>query len=66
MKNELITKIYYCENSDLLDIAIAEINKPKHTVGCAIEYVEMNYSKITVECYPHQIALVEAILAPYV
>ena len=61
---EIITKVYYIENSDLLDEKIALLDKPEFCLGCSREFIEMDYSEIRVECLARQVEGVEAVLAP--
>ena len=59
----IIEKIYFIENSNLLDKAIETLNTPIFCLGVAREFVEMDYSKIIIECLPSQLKDIEKILA---
>lgn len=60
----IIEKIYFIENSDLLDEVVETLNTPIFCLGIAREFVEMDYSKITIECLPQQLRGIEHLLAP--
>lgn len=60
---DIIVKVYYCENTDLLDERIEMLNQPRYCLGCSREFIEMNFSKIYIEALPHQLADIEILLA---
>lgn len=61
----MIEKIYYIENSYDLSMALGEIEE-KFPCFVDREYIEMNYSKVTIKARQEDIANIENILAPYV
>lgn len=58
----VVEKIYYVANSDDLDRAVKLLSKPYFALCCEREYIEMDYSKITVTCLESEVAGVEHIL----
>ena len=60
----MVEKIYYIENSFEMSMALGEIEE---TFPCFVdrEYIEMNYSKVTIKARQEDIASIEDILAPY-
>ena len=58
-------KIYYIENTNALDLAIDAITD---TFPCFVdrEFIEMNYSKITIKARTEDLASIEDILAPLI
>ena len=59
----IIEKIYFIENSNKLDEVIETLNTPIFCLGVARELIEMDYSKVTIECLPSQLRDIEKILA---
>ncbi len=61
----MVEKIYFVENGANLDEAIETINS---AIPCFItrEYIEMDYSKITIQAREEDLAFVERCLADLV
>ena len=61
----MITKVYYIENSDNLEKAL---NVLRDSIPCFIkrEFIEMNYSEVSVIARSEDFISVERILAPLV
>ena len=61
----MVEKIYYIANSDKLAKAIYKIEM---SFPCFVykEYIEMDYSKITIKARQEDLASIEEILAPLV
>ena len=55
-------KIYYIENTNALEVTLEKLSEK---IPCFVtrEYVEMNYSKITIHARVEDLATVEIILA---
>ena len=58
----MVEKIYYIENTNALEVALEKLSEK---IPCFInrEYVEMNYSKITIHARVEDLATVETVLA---
>ena len=58
-------KVYYIENTAKLDIALVVL---ADLIPCFIdrEYIEMNYSAVTIICRTEDLVTVENFLAPLV
>lgn len=58
----MVEKIYYIENTNALEVALEKLSEK---IPCFInrEYIEMNYSKITIHARVEDLATVETILA---
>ena len=58
----MIKKVYYIENSVALDNALAKISEK---LPCFVnrEYIEMNYSEVTITAKEEDLATVELALA---
>lgn len=58
-------KVYYIENTAKLDIALVVI---ADLIPCFIdrEYIEMNYSAVSIICRAEDLVTVETFLAPLV
>jgi hypothetical protein len=58
----MVEKIYYIENTNALEVALEKLSEK---IPCFInrEYVEMNYSKITIHARVEDLATVEIVLA---
>ena len=58
-------KVYYIENTNNLELALACL---ADSIPCFIsrEYIEMNYSAVTVTCRTEDLLCVECALAPLV
>lgn len=61
----MLTKVYYIENSDNLENALSIL---RDSVPCFIkrEFIEMNYSEISIIARVEDIISVERMLAPLV
>lgn len=58
-------KVYYIENTNTLDMALSILT---YDIPCFInrEFIEMNYSVVTIICRTEDLLAVERVLAPLV
>ena len=58
-------KVYYIENTKVLDMALSIL---AYDIPCFIdrEFIEMNYSAVTITCRTEDLLTVERVLAPLV
>ena len=58
----MVEKIYYIENTNALEVALEKLSEK---IPCFVtrEYVEMNYSKVTIHARIEDLATVETLLA---
>lgn len=58
-------KVYYIENTNILDMALSILT---YDIPCFIdrEFIEMNYSIISILCRAEDLPAVERVLAPLV
>lgn len=59
----LVEKIYYIANSDELERALEILSIAGFCMTVVREFIEMDYSKVTVTCLETQVSGVEHILA---